>query len=261
MKLNLAGNQIVDLIKNAEKTLVLLPNGPSADAVAAALALKSQAADFGKEADVVCFGSMPTALLKPEDVSKIKNQLEPTDLVISFNWAQSMIEKVSYSVEGEKFNLIITPSGKRLDPTRVEYSYRGANYNLIICLGIASIEELPANLVDRNIFKNISVVNIDKELSNTSFGKINVVDSESDSLSGLVVEILRQSSFGFSEAVAKYLLFGIRSATDNFDQVNNPATFEQAAYATKMKNPSSTKFGEQETTWTPPKTVPSSKTS
>ncbi|OGY30433.1 MAG: hypothetical protein A3F35_01780 [Candidatus Woykebacteria bacterium RIFCSPHIGHO2_12_FULL_45_10] len=266
MKINIAGNQIVQMLKSSEKTLVLLHPRPNVDALMAALALNVVIEALGKKSDVVCFGSLPSQIGDIQEAEKIKNRLDPTDLVIGFNWAQSQIEKVSYSVEGEKFNLIITPSGKRLDPTQVEYSYRGANYNLVVSLGIAGPAELPTNLFDQSIFRNLPTVNIDNQTSNTNFGKVNLVDTTSDSLSGLVVEILKEAGTNVSSQVAEYLMKGLRGATENFEIVKNPLTFEQAAFCAKMKTAEQiarkNNIGKEKSDeWLAPKTMPSSKMS
>jgi nanoRNase/pAp phosphatase (c-di-AMP/oligoRNAs hydrolase) len=268
MKLNMSGNQIIDLIKKANKSLILLSNVPTADAVAAAFAWGEIVTLLGKSADIVSLGELPTTVGSLDKIDIVKRRLDPINLIISFNWAQSMIEKVSYSVDGEKFNLIITPTGKRLDPTEVEYSYRGADYNLILAIGIGNPNDLPINMIDKGIFDNIATINIDNQAKNTNFGKINVVDAEADSISGLSVEILKETQQTLTAKVADYLIFGLRAATNNFDVVQNPATFEEAAFCTRVKKensetaPQNPKSVEEATEdWFSPKIMRSSKVS
>lgn len=268
MKLNMSGNQIVDLIKKANKCLILLGNQPTADTVSAAFAWSELVSGFGRNVDIVSLGELPVEVASLDKISTIKRRLDPTNLIISFNWAQSMIEKVSYSVEGEKFNLIITPTGKRLDPTAVEYSYRGADYNLVIALGVNNPDNLPNNMVDKAIFDNVATINLDNKIENTNFGKINVVDPECDSISGLTVEILKESNSPVSIRVADYLLFGIRAATNNFDSIKNPASFEQAAFCSRVKKEGAIPGFENDKTndepsedWFSPKVMRSSKVS
>jgi len=239
MRVIAAGNQIVELIKKAQRVLVLVSPQPSADTVSAALAMGSTVESFGKTCDTVCLGQLPAQTNNLEKISTIKNKLEPVNLTVSFNWAQSMIEKVSYSVEGEKFNLIITPSGKKLDPTQVEYSYRGSQYDLVISLGVTSSSQQPTNLFDKAIFDSTTTINIDNQAGNANYGKVNIIDPDSDSVSGLVAEVFKTAGINFDAKVADYLLFGLRSATSNFDFVKNPITFEQAAFLTKIKNEAS----------------------
>ncbi len=239
MRIHASGSQIIELIRKAQKVLVLLSPQPTADAVAAALSLGRVAENLGRKADTVCLGQLPSQTSTLDKVNEIKNRLDPVNLIVSFNWAQSLIEKVSYSVEGDKFNLIITPSGKKLDPTQVEYSYRGSSYDLVISVGVSSAQEQPNNLFDKSIFETTPTVNIDRQVTNANYGKVNVVDPDSDSLSGLICEILKSASqSNFDQKIADYLLFGLRAATNNFDFVKNPATFEQAAFLTKVKNQS-----------------------
>ncbi|MDP2671858.1 MAG: hypothetical protein Q8P13_05380 [bacterium] len=266
MKINIAGTQILDLLRNAQKALVILSDQPSTDSVAAALSWAEIGGQIGKNVEVVCFGTLPDAAKNLEKVATIKSHLDPINLVVSFNWSQNMIEKVSYSVEGEKFNLIITPSGKKLDPTAVEYSHRGVDYDLIISLGISNPSELSAEKIDRNIFQSIPTINIDNQASNASYGKVNVVDGQEDSISGLVSTVFEQTHIAANSKVAELLLFGMRSATKNFEEVKNPLTFEHAAYCTKIKNfPGTVSTGlteaEKGVDWFSPEVMRSSKTS
>ena len=64
------------------------------------------------------------------------------NLVISFPYQEGSIEKVSYNIENDKFNLVIEPRENYpvITPEMIKYSYGGGNTDLIITVGTSQLK-------------------------------------------------------------------------------------------------------------------------
>jgi len=94
----------------------------------------------------------------------VRNEVDGRNLLISFNYVQDSIEKVSYNVEGNKFNLIIQPKigFPSLDTKTINYTYFGINSDLIFVIGAQQLKDL-GHFYDseRDIYTKKPVINID----------------------------------------------------------------------------------------------------
>jgi nanoRNase/pAp phosphatase (c-di-AMP/oligoRNAs hydrolase) len=222
---------LANLIKQAKNILILVREDPSVDILAAGLFLENTFSGLGKHIQIVARGKIPEEF--GEFHEKITNKIEATKLVISFNWQKNAVEKVSYSLEGEAFNFIISPRGKKISETEIKISSKGDEADLVITLGVPSLLDLEE--AERGFLGSKTVVNVDNNSENQLFGKLNFVDRGADSISGIVANLAKKSQLQAKPEAADFLLFGLRVATDNFNRVDDPATFEGAAFCAKLK--------------------------
>lgn len=233
-------NQKLDLsvlqqaLSPAQNILVAIPKNPSLDKAAASLSLYLSLKKAGKTVTVACPQQMTVEFSQLVGVDKVSDKMGKKDMVISFDYVKDSIEKVSYNVEGNKFNLVIQP--KRgfppLDAKNVSYSYSGGGSDLIFVIGAQRLEDL-GRLYEskKNLYGEKTVVNIDYHPQNTQFGKINMFHPPASSYSELVVSILKGLNLPFDQDVATNLLVGLQSATNNFQSPSVSAdAFEAAAY-------------------------------
>ena len=220
-----------NLVRQAKNILILCHEDPSADILAAALFLESAMSSLGKNVQIVAKGNLPEGL--GEWHEKINNKIEPKKLIFSFNWRKNAVEKVSYQLEGECFNFIISPRGKKINEGEIKISSRGSEADLVITLGIPSLSDLEE--FERDFIESKTVVNIDNNTEKKLFGKLNFVNEESDSVCGIVANLTEKSKIPVKSPAADLLLFGLRAATNNFNKVNDPITFEAAAFCAKLK--------------------------
>jgi len=222
---------LANLIKQAKNILILCRQNPSADVLAAALFLEDTTGALGKNVQIVAKGNIPEGF--GQIIKKINNKIEPKKLVVSFNWRKNDVEKVSYQLEGEYFNFIISPSGKKIPDNEIRISSRGSEADLVITLGTPSLSILED--FEREFVESKPVVNIDNNIENSAFGKLNFVNEGSDSICGIVANLVEKSQIPARAVAADLLLFGLRAATDNFNKVEDPITFEAAAFCAKLK--------------------------
>lgn len=133
----------IDELKNAQSIVVVLPNNPSFEQAAVGLGLFLALQRSGKQVEVVCPSHMLVEFNRLVGVQKVKNALNGRNLVISFNYVQDAIEKVSYNVDNGKFNLVVVPKvgHEPLDHKSVSYSYSGISPDATLLIGTKDLKE------------------------------------------------------------------------------------------------------------------------
>ncbi len=247
---NLPSDQIQqarNLFQTSQSIAIIARSNPSLDTIAASLSLYLALSAFGKQTSVVCSTPMTVEFSHLIGIDKITNTINGQNgrnLVISFPYQEGSIEKVSYNIEGNTFNLVIEPRENYpiISPENINYSYSGGNIDLIITIDSLSLVEL-GNIYSQNqtLFQNKTIVNIDYHNQNTRFGKINLIDPDVSGISEFVVSLLSKFGFTINQDIASNLLAGITSASQNFTSQNTTAaTFEAAAiclrYGAKKQN-------------------------
>lgn len=210
-------NQLRSSIERANTILVTTYKNSSVDAIAACLGLYFSLPTIGKRASVaVTDGVQIQQELPGKD--KIMTSLGASNFIISLDYEEGSIEKVSYNIEGDRFNLVIEPrTGFSFSEDKVHYSQGAANADTIIIIGTPAIEDL-GPLYDQisGTLNNAMIINIDNDQQNSQFGKINIVAPEASSLSEMVTFILKDLQVGIGKETAENLMQGMREATQNF---------------------------------------------
>jgi len=218
----------------AQSILVTMPQSLNLDKVAASLALYLSLKKTGKAVTVVCPQSIKVEFSQLVGVDKVTDKIGNRNLTVSFDYVKDSIEKVSYNIEGSKFNILIQPKTgyPPLDAKKVSYSYSGTDSELIFIIGTQRFEDLGRLYEnERSLFSEKQVVNIDYNPKNTGFGEINIFNPQASSYSEIVAIILKTINLPCDGDIATNLLLGLQSATNNFQSPNVSAdTFEVAAY-------------------------------
>ncbi len=227
-------NQLQQPLVEAKNILILITADPSLDYVASGLALYLSLKKQDKNVAIGCPSEMTVAFNRLIGIDKVSSQIGNRNLVISFAYVKDSIEKVSYNIEDDKFNLVVEPKANfpPLDIDKVNYSYSGVDADLVFVVGASKLEDL-GKLYETNkkLFNEKLVVNIDSKFNNTKFGKINFHDSKRASCSEIIVELLKKLNLPLDKDIATNLYGGIKTSTSNFQAPNvNASTFEAAAW-------------------------------
>lgn len=215
-------------LKQAKTCLVLLPQNPSVDAVAAGLAAFLSLKQAQKLVQIGCATQISVAYNRLFGVDKIKTKIGSKNLVVSFPYIEESIEKVSYHVEGKTFNLVIVPKKGQppMDPEKVAYSASGIEADVVIVIGAQKWEDLSQIYEqERDTFINTESINIATHPTNTQFGTYNLTDPTASSLAELMGQLLREGKFSTRADIATNLIAGIESATNNLQFKTSAATF------------------------------------
>lgn len=226
-----------EIITKATSGAVVLPVNPSPDAVAAATSLYLGLEKMGKSVSLVCAQEVESDLIASD---KIQSNLVigGDSLVISFPYSDGAIDKVDYNIQGENFNLIVTPRQgfPKLDQNKVKYSYTGGNLDFIAVIDSPAVTSLGSSYSDnQNQFQGRELINIDRHLTNGFYGTINFVEKTASSVSELILSILQGLKVEIDKDIATNLYAGIATATNNFTSYSvNAETFEHVAMLLRM---------------------------
>jgi len=151
---------IEEALGSAQTFAVILPKDLDQDKIAAGLALGLALKKVNKDVQVVCSTPMTVAYSSLVGVNRITNKLKGKNLVVSFDYADDSIEKVSYNIDNDqnKFNLVIQPKEGRppLSPETVQYSYLGASADMIFVIGLIVWKKLASfTLITRSFLKKV----------------------------------------------------------------------------------------------------------
>jgi nanoRNase/pAp phosphatase (c-di-AMP/oligoRNAs hydrolase) len=227
-------SQISQPLVEAKSILILIAADPNLDQVAAGLGLYLSLKKRGKSVAIGCPSEMTVAFNRLIGIDKVANKIGNRNLVISFDYIKDSIEKVSYNIEDDKFNLIVEPKPNfpPLDTDKVDYSYSGVDADLVFMVGASKLEDLGKFYnTNKKLFNEKMTVNIDSKHNNTRFGKINLYNAKAASCSEIVAKLLKITNLAVDKDIATNLYGGIKTSTSNFQSPNvSPATFEAAAW-------------------------------
>lgn len=230
--------RLVDILIKGASGAIVLPANPTADAVAAGCALYLGLTKLGKTVSLIC--ANPPADFDLVALDKIQSQfaIQGDNLVVSFPYTDGSIDKVDYNIQGNNFNLIITPRPgyPKLDQKQVVFNYAGGTVDYIIVIDSATLNNLgPIYAENQNQFQGKDIVNIDRHLTNSFFGTVNFVNKTSSSVCELILKILQALKVEVDRDIATNLYGGIAAATNNFGSYSVSAeTFENVAILMRM---------------------------
>jgi len=218
--------QVVDILKNNQKFLILTHKSPDGDGLGSALALYLSLKRLGKEATVICPDLIPSVFKFLPSSDQIKNSLSASrQFVISLDTSKIKADKVMYKSHDGHLEIVVTPEGDgSFAPEQVTFSGGGFNYDTIIVLDCTDLERLGEEREKNpDLFFEIPTVNIDHHAGNDNFGKINLVDLTATSTSEIMVSILEALTGDpkfIDEEIATALLCGIVTDTGSFQNAN-----------------------------------------
>jgi len=221
-------------IQKSSSILILLPQTHTIDKVASALALFLALKKSDKNISIASPQKATVAYNRLIGVNKISNSLGNKNLVISFDYVKDSIEKVSYNIKNDKFNLVVEPKpGKpSLNPDKVTYSHTGTEAELIFTIGVKKQDDLgPFLQENRSLFREKTIVNIDNSPNNAQFGQINLHNPKASSTSQIIISLFKDLSLPIDQDIATDLYAGLQAGTNGFNSYKvNAQVFQQAAW-------------------------------
>lgn len=226
-----------EIVTKSTSGAIVLPSNPSQDAIASATSLYLGLVKLGKNVSLVCSQTVQSDLIASD---KIQSNLVSggDNLVISFPYSDGSIDKVDYNIQGENFNLIVTPRQgyPKMDPGQVKYLYTGGILDFIVIIDSPTLNNLGASYTDNQAqFQGREIINIDRHLTNSFFGTVNFVNKTASSVSELILSVLQGLRVEIDKDMATNLYAGVSAATNNFTSYSvNADTFEHIATLLRM---------------------------
>ncbi len=231
---------IKQVLDGSREVLISLPRNPDFDAVASGLALYLALSSSGKHATIVSPTQMTVEFNHLIGVDKVGASLSNggRNLVVSFPYQEGSIEKVSYNIENDTFNLVIEPREgyPTITPDKLSYSYGGGSFDTIFVIKSPSLNDLDSIYSqNQNLFNEKTVVNIDNNPGNQQYGKLNFVNQNASSVSEIVTNLLSSWGIRLDPDIATNLLAGVTAGSNNFSSpLSGVTAFEAATIC--MKN-------------------------
>lgn len=249
-------NQARTLLEQAKEVLIALPSNPTFDAVASTMSLYLGLSTRGTQVSVVCPDQMTVEFSHLVGVDKITNNISGSqgkNLIISFPYQEGSIEKVSYNIENDTFNLVIEPREgyPLITQDVVRFVNSGGNTDLIITVGAANLSDLSQIYNNnQNLFTEKPVINIDTNNQNMRYGRVNLVDPNLSCISELMISFFSNFGISLNADTATNLLAGMTQGTNNFTSSQVQAsTYEASAMclrsgARRIMSPAKLSTGE-----------------
>jgi len=228
--------KVSEVITKGSTGVIALPQNPTVDAIGAATALYLSLLKMGKNCIIISSTQVKSDLAGTD---KIQNTLAVggDNLVVSFPYSDGTIDKIDYNIQGDKFNLVITPRPgfQKLNPNQVTYSYSGGTFDFLITIDAPNLNSLGTIYTENQAqFQGKETINIDRHLTNAFFGTVNFVNKTSSSTSELVLKVIKELQVEMDKDIATNLYAGVAAATNTFTSYSvNAETFETIAQLLK----------------------------
>jgi len=230
--------KIRELIEKAREILIVTHERPTHDSMGASLALFLALTSKGKKVTIACPDPMLVEFSSYIGANKLVSEVGKKNFVISLDYVEGSIEKVSYNIEGNKFNLVIEPREgfPQFDENLVSFTHAGASADCIIAVdtihlgGLKKIYES-----DKDLYASKPIINVDRHPNNVGYGAVNYVLPQASSTAEVVWSVLTALEVPISEDIATNLLNAVYGATNNFTSSTvSPQAFELAATCVKV---------------------------
>ena len=249
--------KVKELLAKAKDVLIVTHESPTDDSIGSSLALYLGLTSLGKKVTVACPDSMKVGLSSYVGVNKITTDLaSKKNFIISLDYVDGSIEKVSYNIEGDKFNLVVEPRPgfDSFSQDKVHYSYASVSVDLIFSVDTIHLGGLK-KLYEGNkeLFAGKPVVNVDRHANNAQYGSINIIDASASTTAEIVARLLSMLDVKLTADIATNFLNAVYEGTNNFTVPNISAgAFDVASVALKSGGK---RFGLVEETVAPPVTI------
>ena len=225
-------NQLKLILDKAQSIAIVVSENATFDQLAAALGMYLGLLKLGKSASVLA-SSKPKLGDNLVGIEKIKTSLDGANLVISFPYDEGSIEKVSYTEELGRLNIVIEPTDKQLKFSKedVRFNSGGNNVDVVFTVGVSKLEDIGGLYASQpTLFSSAIIINIGNGQEVSSYGKVNIVNPKLPTVSEIIVLVLKNLNVAMDKDIATNLYRGLQLTTDDFasDKVS-ALTFEAAA--------------------------------
>lgn len=221
--------QVEQYLAKSQAVLIVLPERPSADALAASLALRSHLLRIGKKAEIISSNfEIPSRLSFIKELSCVDAETPALQrCVISIDKRRFPVSDVGYTVSDETLRIFVTPKNGQLTPEAIEVNPGGFLYDLIVTINVVEVQAIgEIYQKEKEAFTRLPVMNIDHRPDNEQFGNINWVDIKYTSTTEMVYDLFFAGK-PLEKDLATTMLAGMMDETHSFrSQQVGPQTLQ-----------------------------------
>lgn len=222
-----------DQITSSKDILIVTHEHPTFDSIGSTLSLYLVLLGLGKKVTVACPDDMTVELSNFIGVNKIIKEFGRKNFIVSLDYVDGSIEKVSYNIDGDKFNLVIEPRAgfPPFSEDKVHFSYGASNTDLIISVDTIHLGGLKA-LYEQNkeMFAGVPIINVDRHPNNSRYGTLNLIVNQMSTTAEIVGLVISAIGGKVNPDVATNLLNAVYNGTNSFQNSNVSASaFDLAA--------------------------------
>ncbi len=234
MNQSTAINSTQDLLETAQHPLIIVGPEPNLDILAASASFYLALTEAGKE---VAFAAPQKPQSNHSDLvglEKLTTEISNKNLIISFDYEPTAVEKVNYHIgqETNRFYLTIEPQKNYppLDKETIEINYAGVDADLIFLFGVNDYDVLGRlYLGNEQLFADTNVITINS--FQPEIGQIKLTTDGELNYSGLITSLMQELDLPLSADAATNLLLSLETETNHFRSLaTTPKVFEQVAW-------------------------------
>lgn len=210
--------QASEAIRQAQSILLVTAQRPNIDQVASMVALTHALRKIDKKVTPLITDRVPGGAQFIAKGMVDSSLAGSRDFIVELSLAKAEVDKVKYTVENNKLNVHVTPFSGGFTPADVTFSQGDYHFDLVIALGVPRRANLDRIFEQNpNLLTNVPMLNLDYHRINEQHGAINLLETNSSTLSEMVLALTESVQGGLLDKdMATALLAGIMAATDRF---------------------------------------------
>ncbi|MFH0770698.1 MAG: DHH family phosphoesterase [Candidatus Peregrinibacteria bacterium] len=223
-------------IERNQRILIVPHANVDPDGLSSALACFELFSALGKDVTVICPETPPESLQFLPGFAEMEREIdEAQNFIVTVHLDEGVeVDKLRYTVEDHKVNIIVVPKKGRIRPQHISLSEGEQRYDLILVLDSADLSLLGSLYTDHvDLFSGVPVLNVDHHISNTRFGQLTLIDATASSATEVLYHWFTHVPSWQSlitEDIATLLLTGLITDTRSFQNPNTtPHALEVAA--------------------------------
>ena len=226
--------QAIEFITRAKRILVATQEHPTADALAAVVALVAFVKKLKKNVDAVVPGyeakAHPAFLATHEEIRGVTGAMRAFNL--SLDVTKTPFGELLYDVKEGKLDITVVPKSGEWTPQDVVFKHGEDRYDLVIALDCPDMASTgPLFREHADFLHRTTVINIDRDPGNEHWGQLNLVDLTAVATTEMLCGLFDQwNRHVIDEDIATALLAGMIAKTNSFRTSNvTPKTLHVAS--------------------------------
>ncbi len=223
-------------IQQHQRLLIIPHANVDPDGISSALACAQLFTAIGKDVTVICPDTLPESLSFLPGFEMLTQEIaESQNFIVTVDLDEGVeVDKLRYTVEDRKVNIIVVPKKGRIRAEQVSFGAGERQYDLIVAVDTADLALMGRFYAEHvDLFSEVPILNIDHHISNTQYGQLQLIDPTAASATEVLYTWFMQHpdwKHRITADMATLLLAGLITDTRSFQNpTTTPRSLEIAA--------------------------------